>query len=137
MYLNMYLSLDGIMGEATSPLGAGWIELLSYSHGTQPPAPADPSVFGFTARVDRSYGSILHACVSGRPIRRARIGAWRNGNQFEDIRGEDGIVTSAKLGGGLSGPRYMEFSVKFRTGWITGRNFRGVPWRGANYTSNF
>ena len=118
MNAKLYLWLEGIMGEATSPLGTGWIELDSFSLDSplHDPIHKPGHNLQLTTRMDRSYGYLHHACVSGRPISRGRIGAWSDGKEYLDIKLEEGVVTGLQQsrGGGSSGGRSISWDMSFQ-----------------------
>ena len=90
MAIDTYLQIDGIKGESTDSQHKDWIDVLSYSGLTVPPASepvkaADAKQTGasqhghlvITKQVDRASPTLHEMCSSGKHIKQATIEVMR------------------------------------------------------------
>lgn len=93
MAFDCFLKIDGIVGESTDDKHAGWIEILTYSHGLVQKTSATASSAGgagseradfgnfvFTKQLDKSSPKLLTACAAGTHINKIVMEIWRAGN---------------------------------------------------------
>jgi type VI secretion system secreted protein Hcp len=120
MAFDVYLQIDGIKGESTDSGHKDWIELLSHSASTQPPAPAAAAStasvqmqgFHFVKKVDKASPKLYQAATTGTHIPKVTIEVMKSKGgtkqKFMTIKMEQVYVnsmSSARLGGSVRIPQ--------------------------------
>lgn len=137
MAIDVYLSLDGIKGESTDSVHAGWIEVTSAQMGVRQPKSATASTGGghtaercehksiaLTKLADLSSPILMQTCSAGKTIPKARLEFMRaDGNgtpiKYYEVELENVLIGSMDQvvheGSGLHDSFTLKFSkVKWK-----------------------
>jgi len=118
MAFDAYLKIEGIPGESTDKKHAGWVSVLSYSHGLSQPASSasgtggrtsqrvDIQGFSIVKELDKSTPLLALHCCNGKHIPKVQLElceATENGHTYMRYTLEDAIVSGVRPGGSAQG----------------------------------
>lgn len=107
--VELFLKIDGIVGESTDAKHKDWIDVRSYAWGEASPVAnvsggggvgagkVDMHDFHFAMPVSRASPKLFLACAAGQHFKSALLEIWRSGNDlepFETWRLGDVVVTA-------------------------------------------
>jgi type VI secretion system secreted protein Hcp len=119
MATDMFLKIDGIEGESTDEAHAGWIEILSFSHGVSQPATAsvssggarsvqrsDHQDFSVVKTLDKASPKLFLYCCNGKHIPTVTLELCRatgDKTKYMAYTMNDVLVSSLRPGGSSEG----------------------------------
>ena len=135
MAYDVFMKVDGIDGESTDDAHAGWIELLSFSHGvSQPSAGAassgggrhgqrvDVQDFTVVKSVDKASPKLFLACCKGDHISEILVELCRatgDKTKYMEYKLTDVVVSSVRPGGSANGGESLPLEeISFNPGRI-------------------
>lgn len=135
MAFDCFLNIDGIPGESTDDEHAGWIELLSYSHGLSQTASGaassgggrsaercDHQDFSVVKTLDKASPKLALSCCNGTHIKEVKMElcrAARDKQKYMEYVLSDVIVSSVRPGGSAQGGEALPLEeVSFNYGKI-------------------
>lgn len=121
MAFDAFLNVDGVPGESTDDKHKGWIEILSFSHGSIQPSSATVSSAGggttervtledlmVTKHIDKASAKLHELCCSGKHIATVTLQLCRAGGdkvQYMEVKLEQVVISGvhAKGNSGMGG----------------------------------
>ena len=113
-----FLKIDGIEGESTDDKHAGWIEVLSYSHGISHPRDAgraDHQDFSIVKELDKSSPKLNLYCCAGSHIPYIQFNLRRAGEDeqvYMEYKMTDAIICSVQPVGPVLAQGYSDIEFK-------------------------
>jgi type VI secretion system secreted protein Hcp len=115
MAFDAFLKIDGVPGESTDDKHKDWIEVLSFSHGSNQPSSATASSAGggttervtfddlmVTKHIDKASAKLHELCASGKHIANVTLQLCRAGGdklQYMEVKMEQVIISGVQATG--------------------------------------